>query len=100
MHVSPFGWVLPALLVCYGIAASALLQPSITQEMALRYGKILHLLIAVPLIAVLVLPWYHHQRRAFDLTWLVYAVLWFRIRETTPQMPPNKALHANRRPAF
>jgi hypothetical protein len=82
VRLSPLWWVLPALLVCYGIAASALLWPSIGQEHALRLGKILHLLIAPPLIAALVFPWYHEHRRAFDLTWLVYAILWFRIRES------------------
>jgi hypothetical protein len=96
-HVSPIWWALPSLFVCYGIAASALLWPSLTQERAMRFGKILHLVLAPLLIALLVFPWYHEHRRAFDLTWLVYALLWFRIREGYDR-GPNHALQATAAP--
>ncbi len=84
MKTSRFWWALPVLLLCYGIAVCVLLWPSITQRKAMQVGKILHLLFAPPLILVMVYQYNHWYRHPFDLTWLVYALLWFRIREGYP----------------
>jgi hypothetical protein len=83
--------LLPVGILGYAIAASALLLPFISQQRALCFGKILHLVV-LPLLIVFLLvgPFYQFQRMiAHSLTWLVYGLLWFRIREGYPDRRSN-----------
>jgi hypothetical protein len=85
----PFGlfpvlkWLMPILLLCFGIAAVVLLWPSIPQKIAMRLAMTLFFVVCPILIIVRMLPeiMQFHHRVSFDLTWLVYALLWFRIRD-------------------
>jgi hypothetical protein len=77
------GWLLPAWVLGYAVAASVLLLPYIPQQKAILLGRILHLVV-LPLLVVFLLvgPLYQFQRMAaHSLSWLVYGLLWFRIRE-------------------
>ena len=65
--------LISAWVLVYAAAAIWLLTPSIPQQKALRFGKIIHLVLVLPLALWLAV--------GYDLTWLVYALLWFRIRE-------------------
>ena len=67
----------------YATAAVWLLWPSIPQARALFLGKLLHLVILPPLVLWLSIGLVNHSITLlpYDLTWLVYALLWFRIRE-------------------
>jgi hypothetical protein len=67
----------------YALAAVWLLSPSISQQKAIRFGKILHLVILPPLVLWLTVGWVEHHMTLgpYNLAWLVYALLWFRIRE-------------------
>jgi hypothetical protein len=87
--------VISAWVLVYAAAAVWLLYPSIPQQKALRFGKILHLVVVPPLVLWLAVGWVDHRTilSPYDLTWLLYAVLWFRIREA--YIPgPNKSLQA------
>lgn len=84
-----FGWfpmlksLSPILLLCFGIAAVVLLWPSIPQHIAMRRAMILFFVVCPILIVIRVLPEFlqFEHRISSDLTnWLLYAVLWFRVR--------------------
>ena len=76
--------VISAWVLVYAVAAVWLLWPSIPQQRALRLGKILHLVVLPPLVIWLDVGW--ADMNPFNLTWLLYAVLWFRIREAYVSM--------------
>jgi hypothetical protein len=82
------GWLMPILLFCFGIAAVALLWPSIPQKTATRLAMFLFIVVYPILILIRMLPdiLQLHHRISFDLTWLVYAVLWFRVRDGYARM--------------
>jgi hypothetical protein len=75
---------LPIGTVLYAFGAVALLWPGIPQEKALGLGKILHLIILPLLILIMVIAAFFsfHGEVYSELGWLVYAFLWFRIRES------------------
>ncbi|HTV43170.1 MAG TPA: hypothetical protein VMF08_21575 [Candidatus Sulfotelmatobacter sp.] len=85
-----FGWfpmlesLSPIFLLCFGIAAVVLLWPSIPQQTAMRLAMLLFFVICPILIIIRVLPEFlqFEHRISSDLTsWLLYAVLWFRVRD-------------------
>jgi hypothetical protein len=77
-------FLLPTGILCYAVAASVLLLPFISQHRALYFGKLLHVIVFPLLILFLFVgPFYEFQRvNARSLAWLVYGLLWFRIRES------------------
>jgi hypothetical protein len=75
------GLLRTALAIVYAVGAAALLWPSIGQEKALRFGKLLHLAVGLPAAALAGLCPLSPLAFAFGVGWLVYALLWFRIRE-------------------
>lgn len=77
------GWLLPLWMFGYGATACVLLLPNIPQHRALLLGKILHFVFLPALLLVLMAGGYREMRRfmPYDLGWLVYGLLWFRIRE-------------------
>ncbi len=79
------GLLRPALAVVYALGAAALLWPSIPQEKAIRLGKLLHLALGLPTAALTGLCPLSPVASAFGVGWLVYALLWFRIRENYPR---------------
>lgn len=86
VHYGPFiaALVLPTGKFLYGLFAVALLWPGISQEKALRLGKILHLII-LPLLVSAMFALALLQPRDYDFSdvrWLIYGPLWFRIRES------------------
>jgi hypothetical protein len=83
--------VIAIWVLIYASAAVWLLWPSIPQQKALRFGKILHFVILPPLILWLSVGWVDNHLRLlpYDLTWLVYVLLWFRIREGYIAGPNN-----------
>jgi hypothetical protein len=83
-------WAMPVQLVLYALAACILLWPTIPQQRALLLGKILHLLFGVPLFAFLLIPRTLQFHTPLELTWLVYALLWFRIREGYAEAWPGQ----------
>ncbi len=79
-------WLWPILLLCFAFAATLLLWPVIPQKIALKCGMALFFIIAPILMFLKLLPDYlqfHQQLGPLDLTWLLYAILWFRIREAS-----------------
>jgi hypothetical protein len=74
---------IPIGTALYGLGAVVLLWPGISQEKALRLGKILHLIILPLLILpVIIAAFFSNQGETYsELGWLVYPLLWFRIRE-------------------
>jgi hypothetical protein len=80
------------LAAAYAVAAVALLHPSIPQGRALRLSKILHMLVLLPLALFLGVGWVNDRMilRPYDLSCLVYVLLWFRIREAYLE-GPNKS---------
>jgi hypothetical protein len=80
-----FWLLLPIMTVVYALAAPALLWPSIPQAVAMRYGKILHLAL-IPLLAIVMIASIyvstHGYYQSDQLKWLVYGLMWFRIRES------------------
>ncbi len=70
-------------IMIYAIAAIWLLLPYLPQTRALFLGKVLHLVILPPLVLWLSVGLVNHTITVlpYDLTWLVYTLLWFRIRE-------------------
>jgi hypothetical protein len=78
------GLLRPALAVVYALGVPALLWPSIPQEKAMRFGKLLHLVLGLPAAALAGLCPLSPVASAFGVGWLVYALLWFRIRESYP----------------
>jgi hypothetical protein len=88
-------WLLPTLLLLFAIAAALLLWPFIPQKIAFKCGIVLFFGVAPVLIFLKLLPEYlqfHWLLRPFDLTWLLYAILWFRIRETFQKQKAPKIL--------
>lgn len=75
------GLVRPAFAVGYALGAAVLLWPSIPQEKALRLGKLLHLAVGLPAAGLAGLRPLSPVASAFGVGWLVYVLLWFRIRE-------------------
>jgi len=78
------GSIRPIAIIGYAFAASALLWPSISQKKAVRRGKLVHLGIGLPLALLAGLSPLSSATFAFGVGWLVYALLWFRIRESYP----------------
>jgi hypothetical protein len=77
-----WGLVVPVGLSVYAVAATVLLWPTVSQEKALLLGKILHLCFFPPLVLFLLfISQPAFAPHPFELSWLVYPVLWFRIRE-------------------
>jgi len=74
-------------VLVYAAAAIWLLLPSIPQARAMFLGKLLHLVFLPPLVLWLSIGLVNHSITLlpYDLTWLVYALLWFRIREAYPR---------------
>jgi hypothetical protein len=77
-YLKAAGIVLPLWTIGYAVGAGVLLSPSIPQKKALRFGKIWHLTIGLPLLAVQLSG---DLRLSGSAGWLVYALLWFRIRD-------------------
>jgi hypothetical protein len=77
------GLPFPILVSFYAMASIVLLWPWISQKHAMRLGKILHLIIFPILFAFIFVGEFsgHRGNALFDLQWLVYGPLWFRIRE-------------------
>jgi len=78
------GLLLPIMAVVYALAAPALLWPSIPQPKAMRYGTTLHL-VFVPLLALITFAGIYASAHGYlsdQLKWLVYGLMWFRIRES------------------
>jgi hypothetical protein len=75
---------LPIGTVLYALGAVVLLWPGISQEKALRFGKILHLIVLPLLISIMIVAdFLSFQGQVYsELGWLVYALLWFRVRES------------------
>lgn len=85
-------WVIPILLLCFGIAAAVLLWPSITQKAAVRLGMILFFVVCPILIIMRALPDFLqvHGYVFVDLAWILYAVLWFRVRDGYARIERDK----------
>lgn len=81
------GLALPILAVIYAVAAVVLLWPEIPERSAMRWGRVLHLVILPPLAILGFAATYQraHGFLASELKWLVYGLLWFRIREGYPR---------------
>jgi hypothetical protein len=80
-----FWFLLPVTLIVYALAAPVLLWPSIPQATAMLYGTILNLAFVVLVSALTIFQVYetsHGYMLADVLRWLVYALLWFRIRQS------------------
>ncbi|HTI98999.1 MAG TPA: hypothetical protein VL527_08955 [Dongiaceae bacterium] len=69
--------------VCYALGAAALLWPAIPQRKAVIFGYWLHLVFLLPLLIFFMVGIMEHVYRffPFEIGWLVYPLLWFRIRE-------------------
>lgn len=74
------GFILPLWHLGYAAGACVLLRPSIAQTKAMLFGRIWHLTIGLPLIAAQIAYGMAPRNAALDTGWLVYALLWFRIR--------------------
>jgi hypothetical protein len=84
-----FWLLLPIMAVVYALAAPALLWPAIPQPKAMRYGKALHL-VFVPLLALTMFVAIYTSAHGYlsdQLKWLVYGLMWFRIREGYAKSP-------------
>jgi hypothetical protein len=80
--IKVLGMIWPAWLFIYALSASALLWPQIAQEKALRLGTIVHFAIGLPPALSYGVSNISPVGTAFGVGWLVYALLWFRIRES------------------
>ena len=80
-----FWFLLPATLIAYALAAPLLLWPFIPQATAIRYGIIVNL-VFIPLMAGLLFVQAYETSNGYmlpdELKWLVYALMWFRIRQS------------------
>ncbi|HTV43169.1 MAG TPA: hypothetical protein VMF08_21570 [Candidatus Sulfotelmatobacter sp.] len=79
------GLILPITASLYGIASVVLVWPWIGQKNAMRFGKILHLIVLPVFFSTLLVCTFLTRGQALtlpELQWLVYGPLWFRIRET------------------
>ncbi|MCX7722001.1 MAG: hypothetical protein N2379_02940 [Verrucomicrobiae bacterium] len=73
---------LPVMTVAYALAAGALLWPSIPQHKAIRWGSALHTF-ALPLLILFVFLGTYTRFHGYfpdQLKWLVYGLMWFRVR--------------------
>jgi hypothetical protein len=98
--VALVGLVLPVVAIIYAISAVVLLWPPIPQHKAMRWGKVLHLTI-LPLLAILAFAITYqrvHGLLSNELKWLVYGLLWFRIREGYPKKEDAAASSAGDEP--
>jgi hypothetical protein len=94
-RVALWGLIVPAGLIIYAVAASVLLWPRVSQQKALALGRILHLCFFPPLVLFLLfLSQPAFAPHPFELAWLVYPVLWFRIREGYAAWASNQPLQA------
>jgi hypothetical protein len=77
-------WLVPVLSLCFALIAVVLLWPTIPQKIAVRFGMVLFGVFAPTLIMMRLFPEYLQFHRIFnlDFRWLLYAILWFRIRES------------------
>lgn len=84
-------WLMPILFLCFGIVAIVFLWPSIPQKIAMRLGMALFFVICPTLVITRMTPEFlqFHHHVALDLTWLVYAVIWFRVRDSYVKMEKN-----------
>ena len=98
--VALVGLAMPILATAYAIAAVVLLSPSISQYRAMRWGKVLHLVILPPLAILAFAITYQrvHGLLSNELKWLVYGLLWFRIREGYPKKEAAGASTIQREP--
>jgi hypothetical protein len=85
-------WAIPISLLCFAVAAAVFLWPSIPQKLAIRLAMILFFVICPILIVIRALPDFlqFHGYVYFDLAWILYAVLWFRVRDGYAQIQRNK----------
>jgi hypothetical protein len=84
------GLICPIWAIGYAGSATAFLWPSISQKKALRCGKVVHLAIGLPLALWMGIHPASPHASAFGVGWLVYALLWFRIRENYPAFLDNQ----------
>lgn len=73
----------PLLFLCFAIATAIFLWPAIPRETAFKGGVALFV-VAAPVLVFLRMLQYHQFRQhmwPLDLTWVIYALLWFRIHE-------------------
>jgi hypothetical protein len=81
---------IPIGALAYAIAAVVLLWPGISQEKAIRRGKILHLIFLPLLVSIIFIGGFLSEFPGHlfsDLVWLIYGPLWFRIRESYGVFP-------------
>jgi hypothetical protein len=80
------GWLLPIHFLCFAIAAALLLWPIVSPSAAFKSSIILFFVIAPILIFLKLLPehiQFHGPMRFLDPSWIVYAILWFRIHDAS-----------------
>jgi hypothetical protein len=89
-----FGWLFPLWIAGYGVACCVFLLPFISRRRAIFAGRILHLVVLPPLVIFLMISSYHgmHHLMPIELSWLVYPLLWFRIRDWNFDPKSNTAL--------
>jgi hypothetical protein len=78
------GLPLPIFVSFYAVASIVLLWPWISQKNAMLFAKILHLII-FPIFYLIIFTGEfagHRGNALFDLQWLAYGPLWFRIHES------------------
>jgi len=84
-------FLLPITAIGYALIAPILLWPSIPQATAMRYGIILNLTL-IPLLTALLFARTYIGTQGYVLPdvlkWLVYALLWFRIRQSYDNKKP------------
>jgi len=84
-------FLLPVTMIGYALVAPVLLWPSIPQATAMRYGTILNL-VSIPLVAILTFAQIYVSTQGYmlpdELKWLVYALLWFRVRQSYDNRKP------------
>jgi hypothetical protein len=79
-----FGWLIPLVSLLLAITESILLFPWISQELAIRLGRVLFLVIVPAFVLLTSLPYIHQGgfwQFPLGISWLGYPLLWFRIRE-------------------
>jgi hypothetical protein len=90
--IALLGLIWPIWATAYPIIAIIFLWPSIPQKKALLWGKVVHVVIGLPIIVAT-----HALNRAtfaygLEVGWLTYTLLWFRIRESYPAFISNSNL--------
>lgn len=87
-------WLVPILFLIFGIVASVSLWLPFPQKAALWFGMVLFGIFSPLLVLMRALPeflQFHHALRPVELTWFVYAILWFRIRERWAKFERSRA---------